>query len=67
MKQTLLEFFGNDPSKSADYGRIVNEHHHRRLMKLLPGSGEAFAGGVGDEANRYIAPTILRNVPEAHP
>jgi aldehyde dehydrogenase (NAD+) len=67
MKQTLLEFFGDDPSKSADYGRIVNAHHHRRLMKLLPGSGEAFAGGVGDEANRYIAPTILRNVPDDAP
>jgi len=67
MKQTLLEFFGDDPSKSADYGRIVNERHHRRLMKLLPGSGEVFTGGVGDEEGRYIAPTILRNVPADAP
>jgi aldehyde dehydrogenase (NAD+) len=67
MKQTLLEFFGDDPSNSADYGRIVNERHHRRLMNLLPGGGEVLTGGFGDEANRYIAPTILRNVPDDAP
>jgi aldehyde dehydrogenase (NAD+) len=67
MKQTLVEFFGDDPSKSPDYGRIVNERHHQRLMKLLPGSGEVVAGGVGDEEKRYIAPTILRNVPADAP
>ena len=67
IKQTLREFFGDDPSKSADYGRIVNERHYRRLMKLLPGSCEVVIGGVGDEASRYIAPTILRNVPDDAP
>jgi aldehyde dehydrogenase (NAD+) len=31
-------------------------------MKLIPGSGEVVAGGNADENERYIAPTILRNV-----
>jgi aldehyde dehydrogenase (NAD+) len=67
MKQVITEFFGDDPRKSPDYGRIVNARHHRRLMKLIPGSGEVFAGGVADEEDRYIAPTILRNVPADAP
>jgi aldehyde dehydrogenase (NAD+) len=62
MKETVRDFFGADPRSSPDYGRIVNARHHRRLMKLIPGSGEVVAGGNADENERYIAPTILRNV-----
>jgi len=67
MKQTLLDFFGDDPRTSPDFGRIVNARHHRRLMKLVEGSGEVVTGGVADEPARYIAPTILRNVPADAP
>ncbi len=62
MKQTIADFFGADPSKSPDYGRIINARHHRRIMKLWGGGGEIVAGGDANEAERYIAPTILRNV-----
>jgi len=67
MKKTLQEFFGDDPQSRPDFGRIVNARHHRRLIKLLEGSGEVVAGGVADEQDRYIAPTILRNVPADAP
>jgi aldehyde dehydrogenase (NAD+) len=60
---TLREFWGDDPKSHPDYGRIVNARHHRRLMGLLPGSGEIAIGGQGDEGERYIAPTVLTNVP----
>ena len=63
MRETVRDFFGGDPRSSSDYGRIVNTRHHRRLMNLLPGSGAVFAGGDADENDRYIAPTILRDVP----
>jgi aldehyde dehydrogenase (NAD+) len=62
MNQTLHSFFGDDPRMSPDFGRIVNERHHDRLSKLLEHCGEVVAGGVADRADRYIAPTILRNV-----
>ena len=62
MKQTIRDFFGDDPRASPDFGRIVNARHLGRLMKLLDGSGEVVAGGSADEHDRYIAPTILRNV-----
>jgi aldehyde dehydrogenase (NAD+) len=69
MKDVLLDFYGNDPKASPDFGRIVNARHHRRLMKLLePGQcGEVIVGGEADEASRYIAPTILRGVSEQAP
>ncbi len=65
MQRTLVDFFGEEPRKSPDFGRIVSARHHRRLMKLLPGSGIPVAGG-GDGQNeneRYLPPTILRDVP----
>jgi aldehyde dehydrogenase (NAD+) len=60
---TIREFWGEDPKQHPDYGRVVNARHHRRLMGLLPGSGEVALGGVADEQDRYIAPTVLINVP----
>ena len=35
----ITEFYGDDPSASADYGRIVNERHHDRLTALLDAGG----------------------------
>jgi aldehyde dehydrogenase (NAD+) len=61
--EVIREFWGDDPKTHPDYGRIVNARHHRRLMALLPGSGEVVAGGAADENDRYIAPTVLKNVP----
>ena len=61
LRATLREFYGEDPKQSPDYGRIINERHHSRLLGLL-GSGEVVAGGQNDPAERYLAPTILRGV-----
>ena len=60
---TIREFWGEDPKASPDYGRVVNARHYQRLMGLLPGSGNIRCGGSGDEAERYIAPTVLTDVP----
>jgi aldehyde dehydrogenase (NAD+) len=61
IRATVREFYGEDPKASTDYGRIINERHFRRLKGLL-GSGELVVGGQTDEAERYIAPTVLRAV-----
>src|SRR5207245_8489224 len=60
LKETLIEFYGEDPQKSPDLGRIVSTHHFDRLVKLL-GSGTIFHGGQLDRNDRFIAPTILTN------
>ena len=62
LRRTLLEFYGDDPAKSPDFARIVNERHHRRLVGLL-GPGEVVVGGQHDEAARYLAPTIVKDPP----
>jgi aldehyde dehydrogenase (NAD+) len=61
MKAALREFYGDDPRHSPDYARIINQPHVERLAKLLE-SGEVVAGGEVDAEERYIAPTILRDV-----
>jgi aldehyde dehydrogenase (NAD+) len=61
LKQTLLNFYGEDPQKSPDYCRIINTHHFDRLTALLA-SGTVYHGGLHDRSNRFIAPTVLVDV-----
>jgi aldehyde dehydrogenase (NAD+) len=66
LRATVREFYGDDPKASPDFARIVNARHHQRLCQLL-GSGQPVCGGEHDEATRYLAPTILRDVPADAP
>jgi aldehyde dehydrogenase (NAD+) len=61
IKKRLHESYGDDPQKNPDYGRIINERHHQRVAKLIP-SGEVVVGGQSDAKDKYIAPTVLKNV-----
>src|SRR3954469_4382379 len=61
LKQSLLHFYGDDPQRSPDYGRIVSTRHFDRLTALLA-SGTVYHGGRHDRADRFIAPTVLVNV-----
>lgn len=65
IKKTIREFYGDDPSKSPDYARIINEKHFERLSGLLK-EGEIIIGGDTNSANRYIAPTVIDNVSPEH-
>ncbi len=60
LKKAIREFFGDNPKASGDYGRIINERHHRRLTALLAES-EIIDGGDHDVTERYIAPTLVRS------
>jgi aldehyde dehydrogenase (NAD+) len=66
LKETIIEFYGEDPQKSADYGRIINQHHFDRLVDLLA-SGTVYHGAQYDRIDRFIAPTILVNVSQDSP
>jgi len=63
MSSAIREFYGDDPKQSPDFARIVNERHHARLTRLLD-DADVVAGGENDVSDRYIAPTILKNVKE---
>ncbi|MET9774060.1 aldehyde dehydrogenase family protein [Streptomyces sp. NPDC006367] len=53
--------YGEDPSRSPEFGRIVNERHFDRLAALLD-SGRVVVGGRTDRSAKYIAPTVLADV-----
>ncbi len=56
-------FYGGDPLNSPDLGRIVNEHHLRRLTGLLgKGCGTIAHGGEPVPDIGYFPPTVLVDV-----
>lgn len=57
----IEKYFGNNPLDSKDYGRIVNERHFDRLIKLLD-SGNIIYGGDHNRKELYISPTLLDNI-----
>ncbi len=63
MVATIREFYGDDPKQSTDFSRIINERHHARLSRFLD-DADIVTGGETDPSERYIAPTILKNVNE---
>lgn len=65
LKDTLREFYGSEPQKSPDMSRIVSPRHWSRLCELLGKSkGRVVMGGEHNEAEKYIAPTVLVDVAE---
>ena len=61
MKKALHEFYGDDPARCEDYGRIVNQAHFERLVNYLR-DGKAVHGGRHDAKDLFITPTILADV-----
>src|SRR5438128_2520068 len=61
LKESILHFYGDEPQKSPDYGRIVSTRQFDRLTALLA-SGTIYHGGRHDRADKFIAPTVLVNV-----
>ncbi len=62
VKQTIRDFYGDDPKASPDLGRIVNERHFDRLVALLD-QGTVVSGGNSDRESRYIEPTVVKDAP----
>ena len=61
LTETIREFYGEDPQRSPDYGRVINRKNFDRLVALL-GSGKVAVGGQSDPDDLYIAPTVLVDV-----
>jgi aldehyde dehydrogenase (NAD+) len=69
-KETLAGYYGNSETErtaSPDFARIIDDRHYRRLKNLIEDSVQGGAkietGGVPDNMEMYIPPTILTNVP----
>jgi len=61
IKQRIIDIYGDDASLSPDFGRIVNEQHHSRIVSLID-QDKVIVGGHFNKADRYIAPTVMKNV-----
>ena len=62
IKKCLKDSYGDNPADSPDLARIINQSQFDRLSGLL-GDGDILAGGETRSGDRYIAPTIIDNVP----
>jgi aldehyde dehydrogenase (NAD+) len=56
-------FYGADMRASADFGRIINDNHFRRITALRDGAGGTVTalGGASDPAEKYIGLTLIEN------
>lgn len=61
-EKALKEWYGDKIKQSPDFGRIINENHFKRVVSLITNSGKVALGGDYDATERYIAPTILKDV-----
>ncbi|MFJ8596962.1 aldehyde dehydrogenase family protein [Streptomyces sp. NPDC093598] len=66
LTNAVKALYGSDPAASGEYGRIINERHFDRLTGLLD-SGRTVVGGTSDRATKYLAPTVLADVPPDAP
>ncbi|KAF7263705.1 hypothetical protein GWI33_001333, partial [Rhynchophorus ferrugineus] len=65
-KKKIQEWYGEKMKQNADFCRIINENHFKRLTKLLEGS-TIVLGGHTDPADLYIEPTIVAIVKTTDP
>ncbi len=66
LEREIRAQFGEAPLQNPDYGRIVNERHFQRLMRLIE-SGRVVCGGMGRAETLQIAPTVLADVSPESP
>ena len=58
LRQAVLDFYGDTPQASPDFGRIVNDSQFQRLAALLR-ERPVLWGGQTDSTERYVAPTAV--------
>ncbi len=61
MKEAIQNFYGNEPLKSRELCKIINQKQFDRLKGYLQ-SADIIVGGETDDAAQLIAPTLLTNV-----
>ncbi|WNC74213.1 aldehyde dehydrogenase [Thalassotalea psychrophila] len=60
-KEIVLQWYGEDPIASSDYGRIINTRHFQRISSLIP-KDKVIVGGQLNAKQNFIAPTILQDI-----
>ncbi|TFK87170.1 aldehyde dehydrogenase [Polyporus arcularius HHB13444] len=64
MKKVYNTFYPDGPENSDSFARVVTTAHTQRIKKRLDETkGKIVLGGATDVEKRYIAPTVVRDVP----
>jgi len=61
IRESIKEFFSDNPKESPDYPRIVTERHLNRLLNLM-NNGKVVIGGESDKEDLYISPTVIDEI-----
>ncbi len=61
LTNNFKQMFGDDPSKSEDFGRIINKKRFKSIQSYLS-QGKIVTGGRHNESDCYIEPTILEGI-----
>lgn len=61
LKDEIILQFGQKPLENENYGKIINEKHFQRILRLINKDNVVF-GGQSNDNTLQIAPTILDNV-----
>ncbi|CAL1698986.1 unnamed protein product [Somion occarium] len=63
LRAVYNSYFGANPAKSDSLSRIISPQHAARIKKLVDETkGNIITGGEVDVDQRYVAPTIVRDV-----
>lgn len=62
----IRDFYGENPEESKDFARVISISSAERLTSLMK-SGKIAAGGTANIGNRYVAPTIIKDVKPGDP
>ncbi|NOX37147.1 MAG: aldehyde dehydrogenase family protein [Calditrichaeota bacterium] len=69
LKQAIERMYGpiEEMASNPDFARLIHDGHWERLMALLDEAREkgatVYFGGQGDAASRFLAPTVVGNLP----
>ncbi|RZJ72974.1 aldehyde dehydrogenase [Flavobacterium sp.] len=58
LKSEIESAYGNNPSESPDFARIITARHWQRLVDLIAHE-KVVHGGQSDLKTKYIAPTVI--------
>ncbi|MCB9659606.1 MAG: aldehyde dehydrogenase [Sandaracinaceae bacterium] len=61
LKAAVIEFYGEDPIRSPDFGRMINQRHFDRVASLID-KAKVLVGGQTSREQKFIAPTVLKDV-----
>lgn len=60
LQKTIRRFYGKNPAKNKEYGKIINTKHWDRLVVLMEEQREQIVyGGSYNRDARYIEPTLF--------